>query len=373
MENEHQWFTPNEATNYYGLQRYLEPQGQGDGGAESSTATAASSLRGCLPGAIVKDTLLYNAASTRMALPQTLREAWLTGKHAEAGAEDETAVNKSAQLRKLKMLLAVEVRYAAAFLQAMGRLPSELPAGAALRMPDGSPLPALPDDDLTLEMVRRLVSPGPNGRGIMILLRVADQKSGRLLYNSMRRMRGFLGLQTRIAVIIDINQTEARSDDNSFGLKETIEAPLLKRLLRLQIAAGLVGPEADAPVVRQYSDLDGLPCILILCEKGKMGDTFPPSLRYYDLRLRYISSCNERAATEQDLGRAFRYHDPTVAGTAELPTILVSQQLHSALMGKRGGRRGLLRYDPARPDLMRSVGGKKVKPDISHCDHRFVR
>ena len=37
----------------------------------------------------------------------------------------------------------------------------------------------------------------------------------------------------------------------------------------------------------QLAPAMGLPCVLIVCEKGKMGDTFPRSLRYYDLRLRY--------------------------------------------------------------------------------------
>lgn len=76
--------------------------------------------------------------------------------------------------------------------------------------------------------------------------------------------------------------------------------------------AGLTGRR-----LRKYSDLDGLPCILILCEKGKMGDTFPPSFRYYDLRLRYPVNVSYRASFEQDLGRAFGYGD-------RRPTIMVS-------------------------------------------------
>jgi hypothetical protein len=47
-----------------------------------------------------------------------------------------------------------------------------------------------------------------------------------------------------------------------------------------------------------YEDLKDLPCILILCEKGKMGDTFPKSLWYYDLRMRYANSCSVRAPVE---------------------------------------------------------------------------
>lgn len=343
VENEHQWFTPNEATTYYGLQRYLEHG-------------VAPGARGCQPGAIMKDLSLSDAAR-KMRLTPALEERWLTWREQAQTGERE---KKSAQRTKLKMLMAVETRYAAAFLQAMGRRPADLPPGATLRLPDGSALPELPEGDLTLEMVQQLVQPDRRtGRGIMILVRVADQKCGRLLFGSMRRLRDFLGLQARVAVIIDINQTEARTDDNSFGLKETIEEPLLARLLRLQRASGLVPPDAAEPLLRQYSDLDGLPCVLILCEKGKMGDTFPRSLRYYDLRMRYVNSCTERAATEQDLGRAFRYISSPGA-EAELPTILVSDQLHNWLMGKRGGRMGLLERPPSRPELMGKAPRTKV-------------
>ena len=39
-------------------------------------------------------------------------------------------------------------------------------------------------------------------------------------------------------------------------------------------------------VPRTYSDLSNLPVILVVVEKGKMGITYPKSLRYYDLRMR---------------------------------------------------------------------------------------
>ena len=36
-----------------------------------------------------------------------------------------------------------------------------------------------------------------------------------------------------------------------------------------------------------YEDLLDLPVILVVVEKGKMGITYPRSLRYYDLTMRY--------------------------------------------------------------------------------------
>ncbi len=40
-----------------------------------------------------------------------------------------------------------------------------------------------------------------------------------------------------------------------------------------------------------YEDLLGVPCVLILCEKGRMGDTFPHTFDCLDMRLRYATSC----------------------------------------------------------------------------------
>lgn len=37
-----------------------------------------------------------------------------------------------------------------------------------------------------------------------------------------------------------------------------------------------------------YEDLLGVPCLLILCEKGRMGDTFPHTFDCLDMRLRCV-------------------------------------------------------------------------------------
>ena len=39
-----------------------------------------------------------------------------------------------------------------------------------------------------------------------------------------------------------------------------------------------------------YGDLFGLPCVLILCEKGRMGDTFPHTFDCLDMRLRFVQA-----------------------------------------------------------------------------------
>lgn len=58
----------------------------------------------------------------------------------------------------------------------------------------------------------------------------------------------------------------------------------------------------------KYEDLDGVPCLVILCEKGRMGDTFPHSLRVLDMRLR---TANSGSTVIQELGRMCRYPKPS--------------------------------------------------------------
>jgi hypothetical protein len=102
-----------------------------------------------------------------------------------------------------------------------------------------------------------------------------------------------------------------------------------------------VDPKFSRIDPKSYEDLLDLPVILILCEKGEMGDTFPKSFRHYDLRLRYSKSCEYRAAVEQDLGRAFRYGPATE--DYPFPTILVGKQC-AAELGRQ--KENLLRLDP---------------------------
>jgi len=62
-----------------------------------------------------------------------------------------------------------------------------------------------------------------------------------------------------------------------------------------------------------YKDLEGLPCILILLEKGRMGDTFPESFNCLDLRLRTSENCS---TCIQELGRVCRY--PAFSSTRKI-------------------------------------------------------
>ena len=54
-----------------------------------------------------------------------------------------------------------------------------------------------------------------------------------------------------------------------------------------------------------FGDLTYLPGILVLVDKGRMGDTFPSTMSHFDLRACYYGDI-VRSTFIQDAGRTFR-------------------------------------------------------------------
>jgi hypothetical protein len=90
------------------------------------------------------------------------------------------------------------------------------------------------------------------------------------------------------------------------------------RELRHQVCAFNTARPSEA---NRYVSLENIPCVLVLCEKGRMGDTFLCSLAEFDLRLRYGGSGVHRSALEQDLGRVCGYFGPGDA--SRLPRVFL--------------------------------------------------
>ena len=88
----------------------------------------------------------------------------------------------------------------------------------------------------------------------------------------------------------------------------------------------------------QYSHLNNIPCILILVEKGRMGDTFPHSFNTMDLRLQQFSPSDAEgkqskkpylSTMEQELGRMCRYAEKSQL--EKLPYALIGKPLFKEL------------------------------------------
>ncbi|XP_041805365.1 GREB1-like protein isoform X3 [Chelmon rostratus] len=145
----------------------------------------------------------------------------------------------------------------------------------------------------TLAMVEDLINApsreGSQGRGHMLLVRVPSLQLAMLARERLEDVRDKLGLQLCFAVLLGSPATELSLPRNFTN--------------RLRAWRGY---ENEDWVPHTYEDLEGLPCIVILTGKDPLGETFPRSLKYSDLRL-IDSSYLTRTALEQEVGLACTY------------------------------------------------------------------
>lgn len=163
-------------------------------------------------------------------------------------------------------------------------------------------------------------------RGHMKIIRVnpssGDSKIGRIFSRVLRHARDeFFRIPTELdrrqfdgyrscafAVLMDMGELQ-ESLNGSFNGREKgfFHVPLLddtgKKVFCLEEKLSAEHPKLT------YDDLHSLPCILLLVEKGRMGDTFPQSFDTLDLRIRVSDNLSTFV---QELGRMCRYasYDP---------------------------------------------------------------
>ncbi|XP_062337035.1 GREB1-like protein [Osmerus eperlanus] len=145
----------------------------------------------------------------------------------------------------------------------------------------------------TLAMVEDLISApgreGARGRGHMLLVRVPSLQLAMLARERLEDVRNKLGLQFCFAVLLGSPASEL-----------SLPQHFANRIRAWR------GCESEDWVPHTYKDLEGLPCIVILTGKDPLGETFPRSLKYSDLRL-IDSSYLTRTALEQEVGLACTY------------------------------------------------------------------
>ncbi|XP_029446967.1 GREB1-like protein isoform X3 [Rhinatrema bivittatum] len=144
----------------------------------------------------------------------------------------------------------------------------------------------------TLSIMDDLItSPGKdkNGRGHMLVIRVPSVQLAMLSKERLQEVRDKLGLRYRFEIILG-NPASELNVARHF-------------VTRLKVWKGC---EQEDWNPRTYWDLEGLPCIVILTGKDPLGETFPRSLKYCDLRL-IDSSFLTRTALEQEVGLACSY------------------------------------------------------------------
>ncbi|XP_076828572.1 GREB1-like protein isoform X2 [Brachyhypopomus gauderio] len=130
---------------------------------------------------------------------------------------------------------------------------------------------------------------GGAGRGHMLLVRVPSLQLARLARERLEAAQDRLGLQEHFAVLLGSPASEL-----------TLPPHFCTRLRAWR------GCKNDEWIPLTYEDLEDLPCIVILTGKDPLGETFPRSLKYCDLRL-IDSSYLTRTALEQEVGLACTY------------------------------------------------------------------
>nr|KAF6471351.1 GREB1 like retinoic acid receptor coactivator [Molossus molossus] len=144
----------------------------------------------------------------------------------------------------------------------------------------------------TLSIMDDLISaPGKtkSGRGHMLIIRVPSVQLAMLAKERLQEVRDKLGLQYRFEIILGNPASEV-----------SVATHFVARLKTWR------RNEPEEWIPRTYQDLEGLPCIVILTGKDPLGETFPRSLKYCDLRL-IDSSYLTRTALEQEVGLACCY------------------------------------------------------------------
>ncbi|XP_062850620.1 GREB1-like protein isoform X2 [Trichomycterus rosablanca] len=127
------------------------------------------------------------------------------------------------------------------------------------------------------------------GKGHMLLVRVPSLQLARLARDRLEEAQHKLGLERRFAVVLG-------GPTNEIDL-----APHFCAQLR-----GWQQGRNEDWIPLTYEDLEDLPCMVILTGKDPLGETFPRSLKYCDLRL-IDSSYLTRTALEQEVGVACSY------------------------------------------------------------------
>lgn len=159
----------------------------------------------------------------------------------------------------------------------------------------------------TLAMVEDLINApsreGSQGRGHMLLVRVPSLQLAMLARERLEDVRDKLGLQLCFAVLLGSPASELSLPRN-----------FINRLRAWR------GCENEEWVPHTYEDLEGLPCIVILTGKDPLGETFPRSLKYSDLRL-IDSSYLTRTALEQEVGLACTYVSMSVVQEPKKGTV----------------------------------------------------
>ena len=203
----------------------------------------------------------------------------------------------------------------------------------------------------TSYLARSLIQSGKGDLGKMKIVRAKSMETADQFFYTLRLARAVSSLDGCFEVIkdyggIQIEKQLMKSSSPFFRklqpLNCTFEFPDCP-CPGLKLQAGrkkCVNCQHVHKLITQYEDLENLACVLILVDKGRMGDTFPQSFDCLDLRLSYDNSREFKEGTPlflstliQELGRMCRYAKVPVSNNQMqgIPYALVGRELFKKL------------------------------------------
>ena len=194
-------------------------------------------------------------------------------------------------------------------------------------------------------LVKSLIQSGKQGSGKMKLLRAKSKKTANQFFYTLKEARKLASQENCFEIIRDYGEFNLKgfvTSSNTFFQKlqpEKCQFQFKCHCRNLKLNTKLpkcVNCQHVHKPITQYEDLQNLACVLILVDKGRMGDTFPESFDCLDLRLSYDEGSPIILSTViQELGRMCRYAKVSADGSfvQDVPYALVGPQLFKKLKG----------------------------------------
>ena len=226
-------------------------------------------------------------------------------------------------------------------------------------------------------LVKSLVQSGEGEFGKMKIVRARSMETANKFYKTLILARKLSSLETCFEIIrdyggIQIEDQLMRSSSPFFKKLQPVDCQFKFHChcSQLELRPGrkrCTNCQHVHRSVTQYEDLEDLACVLILVDKGRMGDTFPQSFDCLDLRLNYDSSREFKEGSPvflstviQELGRMCRYAKQVQGSFAQdTPYVLVGRKLFKNLAESARSSPAMSAISCTRPDRYMSNSKSK--------------
>ena len=199
-------------------------------------------------------------------------------------------------------------------------------------------------------LVESLIQSGKGESGNMKIVQAKSMETADQFYHTLKLARKLSSLEKSFEIIRDYGgiqiEKQMMKSSSPFFLKLQPRECQFKsdcRCRELELRPGrkkCTNCQHVHKSITQYEDLENLACVLILVDKGRMGDTFPQSFDCLDLRLNYDSSREFKEGSPlflstaiQELGRMCRYAKASIQESRDqyTPYVLVGRELYKRL------------------------------------------